>query len=76
MDRARLGKAFGSFGKNELPELFEQLGFTMEKSLKATTKRELVATLVDNCVKAGISPTGVLQIELQCECRIEFTSAT
>ena len=83
--RARWLKVLGKFNKSKLPEVADQLGFELPS--KSANKKELLSLLVDACLKAKLTPSDLLKLELsreldlaisphskQCNAMADFTS--
>lgn len=75
-NKSRLTKVLGRYKKQELLEDAPDLlgldrSYYSERKLQALsrkTKRELVSSLVDDCLEVNVSDVDILDLELQCKC--------
>jgi len=60
--RARLEKVLGKYNKGELPDVATSLGVEIPSGARG--KKEMVSLIAASCVRKGIKPSEVLELEL------------
>lgn len=81
-DKIRLAKILSRYKKQELLEdVSNLLGLEQRhapsdklRTRNKKTKRELVSSLVEDCLETSISDTEMLDLELQCELKREYVN--
>lgn len=64
MDRDRWKRVLGKFKNSELPQIaVDELGLELPP-FKTKNKKELVSLIVDRCIKANLTPSDILKLEL------------